>query len=101
MFTLINGVLLKPLPYSDPDKLVSVNGQSDRWNAEIFGEQNVAYLDFLDCARESRSLTIAAGLDNRGTGSEPGHPEYLDLREGSSGLSCLVRVRIVQGRSVL
>ena len=43
MFTLINGVLLKPLPFLDADKLVAVNGQSERWNAEIFGEQNVAY----------------------------------------------------------
>ena len=101
MFTLINGVLLKPLPYSDPDKLVSVNGQSDRWNAEIFGEQNVAYLDFLDCARESRSLTIAAALYNGGTVSEPGEPEYVDLREISSGLFSVLRVPIVQGRSFL
>src|SRR5947199_9817513 len=38
MFTVINGVLLKPLPFLDADKLVAVNGQSDRWNAEIFGE---------------------------------------------------------------
>jgi len=101
MFTVINGVLLKPLPYSDSDKLVAVNGKSDGWNAEIFGEQNVAYLDFLDCARESRSLTIAAALYNGGTASEPGEPEYVDLREISSGLFSVLRVPIVQGRSFL
>src|ERR1700704_2801849 len=101
MFTLINGVLLAPLPYPDPDKLVAVNGHSDGWNAEVFGEQNVAYLDFLDCARESRSLTIAAALFNGGTVSEPGEPEYVDLREISSGLFSLLRVPIVQGRSFM
>src|SRR5436190_1563298 len=101
MFTLINGVLLKPLPFLDADKLVAVNGQSERWNAEIFGEQNVAYLDFIDCARESRSLTIAAALYNGGTVSEPGEPEYVDLREISSGLFSVLRVPIVQGRSFL
>jgi predicted permease len=101
MFTLINGVLLKPLPFPDPDKLVTVNGQSDRWNAEIFGEQHVAYLDFIDCARESRSLAIAAALYNGGTVSEPGEPEYVDLREISSGLFSVLRVPLVQGRSFL
>jgi putative ABC transport system permease protein len=101
MFTMINGVLLKPLPFLDADKLVAVNGQSDRWNAEIFGEQNVAYLDFLDCARESRSLTIAAALYNGGTVSEPGEPEYVDLREISSGLFSVLRVPVVEGRSFL
>src|SRR6266446_3355273 len=99
MFTLINGVLLTPLPYPDPGKLVAVNGHSDGWNAEIFGEQNVAYLDFLDCARESRSLTMAAALFNGGTVSEPGEPEYVDLREISSNLFSVLRVPIVQGRS--
>jgi hypothetical protein len=54
MFTLINGVLLKPLPYPQPDGLVAVHGHSDTWNTEIYGEQNVTYLDFLDCKRESR-----------------------------------------------
>src|ERR1700686_5494146 len=49
MFTLINGVLLKPLPYPQAERLVAVHGQSDTWNTTIYGEQNVAYQDFLDC----------------------------------------------------
>src|SRR3989440_4940148 len=57
MFTVVNGVLLKPLPYPEPDRLVVVHGHTDTWNAAIYGEQNVAYLDFLDCQRASRSLS--------------------------------------------
>jgi predicted permease len=101
MFTVINGVLLTPLPYPESDKLVALNGQSDGWNAEILGEQNVAYLDFLDCARESRSMTMAGVLFSGGTVSEPGEPEYVDLREISSGLFSLLRVPIAQGRDFL
>jgi len=78
-----------------------VNGQSDEWNAEILGDQNVAYLDFLDCARQSRSLTIAAALYSGGTVSEPGEPEYVDLREISSSLFSVLRMPIVKGRSFL
>jgi predicted permease len=99
MFTLINGVLLKPLPYPQPDRLVAVNGHSDTWNSEIFGEQNVAYPDFLDCQRDTRSLDMAAALFNGGTVSEPGEPEYVDLREISPNLFSVLRVSLTQGRS--
>src|ERR1700704_4269110 len=81
MFTVINGVLLKPLPYPQPERLVTVHGQADSWNAKLFGEQNLAYLDFQDCKRESRSLALAGSLFNGGTVSAPGDPEYVDLRE--------------------
>src|ERR1700680_4158382 len=59
MFTVINGVLLKPLPYPEPDRLVTVHGHTDTWNTEAFGEQNLAYFDYLDCPRASRSLAMA------------------------------------------
>jgi hypothetical protein len=32
MFTVINGVLLKPLPYPELDRLVTVHGHTDTWN---------------------------------------------------------------------
>src|SRR4030088_2679409 len=34
MFTVINGVLLKPLPYAEPDKLVSLQEQTD-WSTQF------------------------------------------------------------------
>src|SRR5258708_1879111 len=101
MFTVINGVLLKPLPYPQPDKLVSVHGHSDTWKTEIYGEQTVAYPDFLDCQRGSRSLEMAGALYNGGTVSEPGEPEYVDLREISPGLFSVLRVNLAQGRAFL
>jgi len=101
MFTLINGVLLKPLPYPQPDKLVAVHGHTDTWNAEIYGEQNVAYPDFLDCQRASRSLQMAGALFNGGTLSEPGEPEYVDLREITPDLFSVLCVNLAQGRAFL
>jgi predicted permease len=101
MFTLVNGVLLKPLPFPEPDRLVGVHGQSVEWNAELFGKQNVAYLDFLDCTRSSHSLDLAAALFNGGTVSQPGEPEYIDLRETSPGLFSVLRVALLRGRDFL
>src|SRR5690242_21765765 len=46
MFSLGSGVLLIPLPYPQPDRLVAVNGYTETWNANVYGSQNLSYLDF-------------------------------------------------------
>jgi predicted permease len=101
MFTVVNGVLLRPLPYPRPDKLVGIHGHTENWNAELFGEQNVAYPDFLDCVRESRSLTLAGSLFDGGTVSGPDDPEYVDLREISPNLFSVLQVNLGRGRAFL
>jgi hypothetical protein len=61
MFTLVNGVLLKPLPYAQPDKLLVLNEQTQEVTSPIFGNLwAFAYPNFLDCRRGSRSLDMAA-----------------------------------------
>ena len=101
MFTVVNGVLLRPLPYPQPDKLVAVHGYSDGWKTDLFGEQNVAYPDFLDCQRDSRTLTLAGSLFDGGTLSGAGLPEYVDLREITPNLFSVLRVNLAQGRAFL
>ena len=55
MFTVINGVLLKPLSYPEPDRLVTLHEQREK-----YGEWPFAYFNFIDCKRESRSLAPMA-----------------------------------------
>jgi len=98
MFTLVDGVLLKPLPFPEPDKLVTLHGASSGWNAEAFGKQNLAYLDFLDLQRTSTCIDLAGALYDNGTVSEPGPPEYADLLQISSNLFSVVRVPLLMGR---
>lgn len=101
MFTVVSGVLLKPLPYPEPDRLVAVHGHSETWNAAVYGEQNLAYLDFLDCQRESRSLELAGWVYDFGTLSEPGEPEHLEKFEASSNLFSVLQVPLFRGRAFL
>ena len=101
MFSLVSGVLLKPLPYPEPNRLVAVNGHTDGWNAKIYGEQKLAYLDFLDCQRDSRSLDMAALVYNSGTLTAPGLPQYVDYFEISPGLFSVARVPLALGRGFL
>src|SRR6266480_320849 len=101
MFSLVSGVLLKPLPYPQPDRLVAVNGHTEGWNAKIYGEQKLAYLDFLDCQRDSHSLDMAALVYNSGTLSAPGDPQYVDYFEISPELFSVLRVPLALGRAFL
>jgi len=59
MFTVINGVLLKPLPYPNPDTLVRLQEKTEETTA-MGNLWAFAYPNFLDCKRASRSLSMTA-----------------------------------------
>src|SRR5882724_7243023 len=69
MFTVINGVLLKPLPYADPDRLFSLQEQTD-WSTQFGNLWIFTYPSYLDCKREARSLDMVAWSFGSGTVNE-------------------------------
>ncbi|HTX34518.1 MAG TPA: ABC transporter permease [Bryobacteraceae bacterium] len=99
MFTLIDRVLLKPLPFPQPDRLVRVHGHTAAWNVAAYGEQNLANLDFRDCQQASRSLDMAGMVYNGATMSQPGDPEYVALTEATSNLFSVFGVPLYRGRA--
>ncbi len=73
IFSVVNGVLLRPLSYPDPDKLLNVFETTSE-----FSQASVAYPNYLDWRRGSRSFTdmgIYRGDDFNFTGS--GEPEQV------------------------
>jgi putative ABC transport system permease protein len=62
IFSLVNAVLIRSLPYGDPGRLVYLYTPNPRYNLppEIFGP---AYGDFYDIKRESRSFESATAFD--------------------------------------
>jgi putative ABC transport system permease protein len=59
IFSVVNGVLLRPLPFNDPGRIIQV------WTStkdEARGSYSAG--DFLDVQRENRSLTAIAGYRN-------------------------------------
>jgi predicted permease len=96
MFAVINAVLLRPLSYPEPERLVTVHEHTEK-----YGDQWFAYLNFLDCKRESRTLALAAWRYGGGTVGGPGNAEYVDGRQISSELFSILGVTLLQGRAFL
>ena len=55
MFSVVNAVLLRPLPYADPDRLVAVGERTDTGDTE-----RVGYATFIDWQARSRSFESLA-----------------------------------------
>ena len=98
MFTVINGVLLKPFPYPDPGRLVRLEEETD-WKTQWGNRWAFAYPNFVDCKRESRTVEMAAWRGNGGTLSEPGAAEYVNRSEVSPELFSMLGVPLFQGRA--
>ena len=98
MFTVVNGVLLKPLPYPNPSKLFVLQEKTEQ--ATRFGNLwAFAYPNFLDCKRESRSQTMAAWRFDGGAIRGTARAEYVDARQVSFDLFSVLGVPVELGRS--
>jgi len=102
MFTVIDGVLLKPLHFPDPDRLVTLNEQTKGITDYRWGDLwAYSYPNFLDCKHESRSLDMSAWRYNGGTMSAPGEAEHVEGVEISSELFPVLGVTLSRGRAFL
>src|SRR5215208_3855564 len=72
IFSVVNGVLLKPLPYAEPDRLVMVWGKHT-----TIGREVASLPDFLDWRGSATAFEQVAGSGNiaLNLGSDTGEPE--------------------------
>jgi len=98
MFTVINGVVLKPLPYREPDRLVKLQEKTD-WSTQFGNLWGFTYPNFLDCKSGTRSLDLGAWHYGGGTVSSSGSAEYVNSREVSADLFSLLGVTPIRGRA--
>ena len=94
IFSVVEGVVLAPLPYSQPERLVMV------WESNPhFPRVYISYLNFLDWQRNARSFQQmtafrALGFDM----TNPGTPEHLDGKEISAGFFSTLGSKLTFGR---
>lgn len=97
IFSVVNGVLLNPLPYPEPDRLVALysrTADSPRWS--------ISYPNFLDWVRNNRSFSALAGYrvdDFTLTGM--GETERLETEMISASFFPILGVKPVIGRNFL
>jgi putative ABC transport system permease protein len=98
MFTVINSVLLRPVAYPDPDRLVVVREETD-YSTQYGNQWAFAYPNYLDCKRDVRTLTLGAWRVRRGTLSSASDPEFPVSRQVSSELFPILGTALVHGRT--
>ena len=100
IFTLIDGVLLKPLPYANPDRMLVLQEKTD-YKTALGDLWAFAYPNYADCKRDARGLDLMAFLYNGGTVSTAKNAEFVDGYEVSSDVFPLLGVRMARGRAFL
>jgi predicted permease len=97
IFSVVNGVLLRPLAYPDPSRLLMIFETTPE-----FSENSVAYPNYLDWRRESRSFTDMGAFrsdDLNFTGA--GEPEHLSGDYVSASLFPVLGITPLLGRNFL
>src|SRR5271156_7038749 len=98
IFSVVQGVLLAPLPYSEPERLVMVW----QYNLTLKHVISVSYPDFLDWQRNARSFQQMAAFDSQDRNlTAPGTPEHLNGEEISSGFLSTLGIKPILGREFL
>jgi predicted permease len=98
IFSVVQGVLLAPLPYSEPERLVMVW----QYNLTLKHVISVSYPDYLDWQRDARSFQQMAAFDSQDRNlTAPGTPEHLNGEEISSGFLSTLGIKPILGREFL
>ncbi len=98
IFSVINGVILRPLAYQDPERLVTLDERAQ----PVGGWWSFSYPNFLDCERESHSFESMAAWRNEGANlTAPGQPEFVRTRQISAGFFSVLGIQPALGRTFL
>ena len=102
IFSVVNAVLLRPLPFDQPDRLVQVWHTPPQQTFPGMKEFAVSPANFIDWRSESRGFQrMAAYGFGRYTLTGSGHPEAIRTCAATSGLFSILRERPLLGRDFL
>ena len=96
LFSVVNGVLLNPLPFPNSDQLVAVYSRTS-----AFGESSISYPNFLDWHKDNTSFSALGAFrseDYNLTGA--GEPERLHGHMISADFFSALGVQLALGRNI-
>ena len=97
IFTVVNAVMLRPLPFADPDRLVWVAERNDRLNLQTFSASVLNYLSWKEQAHSFETLGAVGFASFNLTGQ--GEPEQLTGGTLSPSIFPLLGLAPVAGRA--
>jgi putative ABC transport system permease protein len=101
MFALADAVLLRPLPFRDPDRLVLV----DEWGPQQAARSRIELLNFREWSRQSRTFESMAAIWIPGSGGGPamtgadGTPETIPAQSVTAAFFDVLGVSPIAGRT--
>lgn len=96
VFSVLRGVVLRPLPYPEPQQLIRVYSSNPQSGWPIF---SVSAADFYDWVRESRSFrAMVAWSDNYYAATGMGPAEHVPVVEVTEGFQAVTGVAPARGR---
>lgn len=102
IFSLVNAVLLRPLPFADPDRLVTAGPVNDRRPEPMNSVGSMSYPDFFDWRSQNHSFsTLAESRDNTFTLTGAGEPRHLDGEVVSADFFKTLGVEPALGRGIV
>lgn len=96
IFSVVNGVLLRPLPFRDPSRLVLIAEKSS------FPVISTSYENYLDWRDQSHCFeSMEATRSGSATLTGAGEPERLNVRMATAGLFSMLGINAQIGRTFL
>jgi putative ABC transport system permease protein len=99
IFSVVNAVLLRPLPYDEPDQLVRVGGENLRTGKSMGSFSPQDFYDWRDRNNVFESIAAYDGWSPGLTGA--GSPERIEAARVSASFFSILRARPVLGRDFL
>ncbi len=97
IFSLVNAVLLKPLPFPEPDRLMRITQEDHSVGAPV--PESLSYPDYFDWRARNRSLSGIASYSGKNmTLTGDGHAQQLGVYVVSSNLFQVLGVAPMLGR---
>ena len=101
IFSVVNAVLLRPLPYRDPDRLVEISGKNLKQGIYRFAVAPANFLDWQEQNHVFESMAILSSWSDNFNLVGEGQPEELQGRRVSASYLPLLGVRPILGRTFL
>jgi putative ABC transport system permease protein len=99
IFSLVNGVLLRPLPFPDAERIISIEGKNPA--AAGITESNISFLDFTDWSQQTDlfASTAAYWTGTANFGADGVEPERVPRAGVTTGFFSVLGVQPVLGRT--